>query len=394
MAIRILHIVGDSKFGGASLGILRLANFWQSLGWEVEILATDPEFLRVAKEKEIPIVALDVIWRAIRPWRDMLGLLRLALFLRQKNYTVVHTHTTKAGFVGRLAAKFAGVPLILHTAHGFAFHERSGSAKIWFYTALERLASLACKRVVAVSHFHRQWGQQLGIAPNDKLLTIPNGIPDPPDVTTGEILEIRKEVGIHDGDLVLFTPGRLAPEKGLEDLLDAFATALRSAPSMRLLIAGEGVLEQELHSRAKELGLEDRVRFLGFRTDVLRLLAAVDIVVLPTWREGLSIALLEAMARGRPIITTSIGSNLEATLNGDAAILVEPMRPDRLVEAIVRLATDANLRASIGCRAREVFLGRYTHQRMLSGYHDLYLALLEDTKGAQRISAVLPAHDR
>src|SRR5689334_3412507 len=117
--VRILHVVGDSKLGGASFGILRLARFWKSLGWEVDVLATDEAFLQVARSQNVRTVSLDVIWREIRPLRDLAGLIRLSQFLRRSSYTVVHTHTTKAGFVGRIAARLAGVPIVLHTVHGF-----------------------------------------------------------------------------------------------------------------------------------------------------------------------------------------------------------------------------------------------------------------------------------
>ncbi|MBI4908887.1 MAG: glycosyltransferase family 4 protein [Acidobacteria bacterium] len=378
MNVRILQVVGDSKFGGASFAILRLAGFWTSLGWQVEILATDPVFLDAARRAGVRTVELDVIWRAIRPFRDLLGLIRLWRFLRMQPYTVVHTHTTKAGFVGRIAARLAGVPIVIHTAHGFAFHEGSPPRKIAFYTLLDRIASWACDRVITVSHFHADWGKRLGIASPEKIRAVPNGIPDPPRFSRGEREELRESLGVKPGQIVLFTPGRLAAEKGLEDMVEAVAQ-LRSYWGDRLVVwfAGEGPLRPQLEELVQQRALAGHIRFLGFRSDVPLLLDASDIVVLPTWREGLSIALLEAMAAGKAIVTTSISPNIEATQSGKGAILVPPGQPTELAGAIAAMAIDPALRLQKQAAARNVFLNNYTDSVMLAGYHRLYLELLK-----------------
>lgn len=393
--VRILHILGDSRFGGASFGILRLARYWQSVGWRVDILATDPQFLQAAAEAGVPTVPLDCIWREIRPLRDLAGLWKLYRYLRARRYTVVHTHTTKAGFAGRLAGWLARVPIVVHTAHGFAFHETSHRAKIWFYATMDRIASVGSQRVVTVSRFHKAWGEELGMAPAAKLVAIPNGIPEPPVITPEAAAAARHDLGLTERDLALFTPGRLAPEKGLEDLLDALCLARPQSPRpLKLIIAGDGSLAGPLRRQASELGIAADIRFLGFRKDIPQLLAACDVVVFPTWREGLSIALLEAMSHGKAIVTTTIGSNLEATAEGEAALLVPPRKPAELAEAILALAADESRRRSLGAAARRLYGQRYTQDRMLSGYHQLYLELLEENERARPVSTVLPSPNR
>src|SRR5689334_2312381 len=138
--VRILHVVGDSSFGGAAKIILRLAEVMKAEGCQVDILTTSPAFQQAAEQNGIGVVGLDVIRREIRPVWDLAGLIGLYRFLRRERYQIVHTHTSKAGFVGRLAAWLAAVPVILHTTHGFAFHERSPLARRTFYSALERIA--------------------------------------------------------------------------------------------------------------------------------------------------------------------------------------------------------------------------------------------------------------
>lgn len=394
MPVKILHIVGDSKFGGASLGILRLAAYWQSVGWKVEIMATDPEFSRAAAAAGLTIVPLDTVWREIRPFRDLVGLIRLVHYLRSNPYTVVHTHTTKVGFVGRIAAALAGIPIIIHTAHGFAFHEASSRLRIATFTVLERIASFGCDKVITVSHFHARWGERLGIAPMHKIEPIPNGIPDPGPAKAARGAEIRGSIGIPQDSIMLLTPGRLAPEKGLEDLIEAFKGVAETHKSVFLVLAGDGALRQPLCSLVERSGFGERVKFLGFRHDIADLLGAADIVVLPTWREGLSIALLEAMASGCAIITTDIGPNREATRDGVGALLVPPRSPGELRSAMVRLLANEPLQCELRVRARNIYVSHYQLSRMLDSYQKTYQKLIQEKVDANTVSPVLSSPDR
>lgn len=136
----------------------------KEIGWDVDVLTTDPIFKESLINQGLRVINLEVIWRKINPLKDLLGLNRLYSFLKKSNYTIIHTHTSKAGFVGRLAAYLAGIPIIIHTAHGFAFHEQSSSLEICFYSSLEKLASNWCDKIVCVSDFHKKWALRLGIA--------------------------------------------------------------------------------------------------------------------------------------------------------------------------------------------------------------------------------------
>jgi glycosyltransferase involved in cell wall biosynthesis/ribosomal protein S18 acetylase RimI-like enzyme len=374
--IRLLHIVGDSSFGGAAKIILRLAEKMRSEGWQVDLLTTNTVFQQAAEERGIGTVDLDVIRREIRPMWDLLGLLRLYRFLRRERYTVVHTHTSKAGFVGRLAAWLARVPVILHTTHGFAFHERSSRAKRVFYSTLERLAAHWCDRVVSVSEFHRRWALELGICGENKIMAIPNGIALPEPQSRIPASELRRGWGADRDDLVILSTGRLAPEKGLEDLLKAASLLRRMGQRFRVVLAGDGPLRAQLEHLAQDLAISDQVTFLGYREDVPDLLAACDLVVLPSLREGLSIALLEAMAAGKPVVATSIGSNVTVASQAEMALLVPPCDPQALSEAILRCGRDPALRARFGNNARCVFKSRYTEERMLNAYRKAYFGLL------------------
>jgi glycosyltransferase involved in cell wall biosynthesis len=373
--IRLLHIVGDSRFGGAGRIILGLSQMAKAQGWDVDILTTDPTFQQAAKTQGLRALNLDVIRRPIRPLWDLNGLIRLRNFLKCESYEIVHTHTSKGGFVGRLAAAMAKVPVIVHTMHGLAFHERSGALTRTFYSTLERIAAARCDRIVSVSKFHGQWAVELGICKNSKIVPIQNGIA-PTSTPFIDPLNLRRRLGLSAKDIVLLTTARLAPDKGLEYLIQAAAMVRINAPHCKILIAGDGPVRKRLEGLVCDLDLSDHVIFLGFRQDVDDLLAASDAVILPSLREGLSISLLEAMAAGKPIIASSIGSHLEVAADANIAKLVAPADARALSDAILDLIGDPGMMMELGTNARRLFEQHYHERRMLAAYHELYLDLL------------------
>ena len=375
--MKLIHLIGDSRFGGAGRIILRLGQIAQAQGWQVDILTTDSAVQEAVKQYGLGVITLDVIRRKIRPLWDLAGLVRLWDFLRREHYAIVHTHTSKAGFVGRLAARLAGVPVIVHTAHGFAFHERTRPWVRLFYSTLERIASRWCDRIVSVSEFHRLWALELGICHAPKILAIPNGIAALASPQAAPV-DLRRELGVREDELLILSMARLAPDKGLEYLIEAAALLQRSERRFRIAIAGDGEVRVQLEKLAFNLGVSDRVQFLGFREDVPDLLAACDLVVLPSLREGLSIALLEAMAAAKPIVATSIGSHRELASQAEIAQLVPPADAPALCEAILRVSQNPALMARLGAKAQVLFESKYTEERMLNDYKQLYFDLLEE----------------
>jgi len=175
---------------------------------------------------------------------------------------------------------------------------------------------------------------------------------------------------------MILSTGRLAEQKGLEYLIRAAALIRRDVPAARIVLAGDGPLGRELAELVASLGLEDAVALLGHRSDIGDLLAASDLVVLPSLWEGMSISLLEAMAAARPVVTTSIGSNREVTNDGEAAVLVPPKDPESLAAAIRSIATDEARRQILGKKGQQVQRERYTMSRMLDAYMGEYERLL------------------
>ena len=382
---RLLHIRGTAPLGGDALLIVELGRAARQAGFEVDVLATESRFRELIREAGLGLVDLDVIRREIRPLWDARGLARLTAFLSRSRYSIVHTHTSKPGMVGRLAATWTGAPAIIHTAHLFPFHEQTGRLATAAYVRAERLAARWCDRIVTVSEFHRDWAIRMGIGRPDQVVAIPNGVPVERARPERSRQEVRAELGVGDGLLVLST-GRLAEQKGLEYLIRAAPLVRAEVPSVRFVIAGDGPLEQPLARLVADLGLEETVRLLGFRADVGDLLAASDLVALPSLWEGLPVSLLEAMAAGKPVVTTAVGGNREVTNDGEAAVLVPPKDPVRLAGAIRMLATDRSRLDEVGRKGRAVQQERYTLGRMLEAYVHEYERLLRQRSPRASVS--------
>jgi glycosyltransferase involved in cell wall biosynthesis len=371
----MLHIKGSAPFGGDCVLMLELGRAARERGLEVDILATDPHFREMISEEGLGLVDLDVIRREIRPLWDFRGLQRLTAFFSRSPYALVHTHTTKPGIVGTLAARRAGIRAVMHTVHLFPFHEETGRLTTAAYVRAERLAARWCDRIVTVSEYQREWALREGIGKPGQLVAIPNGVPTDRAKSTRLPAEVRTELGVGKGFMILST-GRLAEQKGLEYLIRAAALLREDLPTPRIVLAGDGPLRDRLAKLVSDLRLEDTVALIGHRSDVGDLLAAADLVVLPSLWEGLSISLLEAMAAGKPVVTTTIGSNREVTNNGETAVLVPPKDPGSLASAIRSLAVDPGRLAELGRRGQRRQVERYTLRRMLDAYLDEYDRLL------------------
>jgi glycosyltransferase involved in cell wall biosynthesis len=381
--MKILHVVGDSKYGGGAKIVTELTSATIASGHVVLVQTDDVEFKNAVELVGGLAVSANCIVREIRLWRDLRAVARLAEIIREIEPDIVHTHTTKAGFIGRLAARRAGIRHIIHTVHGFAIHERSPVWLTGIYAAFERYAAKRCDCVVTVSNFHRDWARKLCMVDEDLtiLTAIRNGIAAPVTSRSFTAREFRRSIGINDQDFLIVSHGRMAAGKGIESTLQAIA----SVPSiggrnLHAVFVGDGPRRIAYMEMAQRLELASRVLFTGFRRDVPDFLAASDLVVLPSQREGMSIALLEAMAMGCRIVAGDIGSNREATRGGEAAMLVAPGDTGALGRAITQMLEDQTTGARMACRAREVYLADFTLARMVGEYMHLYRQLMGDER--------------
>jgi glycosyltransferase involved in cell wall biosynthesis len=390
--IKTLQIVGDSKYGGATYLILEWCRYLQTAGCQVDVLTTDGVTAR--ELSEIPGVnIIDSIYipREISPLADVRALVQLLRLLRRRHYDVVHTYTATPGFVGRVAAFLAAVPVILHHQALWTVTDFSSAAQRLLYTPLEYVATLASTRGICVSNAAASHARSLHLAPQSRLVVIRNGI-DPGPFTSEDArarLSVRRQFSIPNDDLLIGNVSRLAPQKDNQSLIRALVP-LRSELGDRrfaLLLVGEGPDRQLLEHLSMELGVSHQVYFAGFQEDVPRFLAALDVFINPSLWEGLSISLLEAMAAAKPIVTTNIEPNAELIEDEVTGLLVPPEAPDQLAQAVARFARDPALARRCAVAARHRVLRDFTIDRMLNETWDLYQCLLEDPQSAKAIRA-------
>jgi glycosyltransferase involved in cell wall biosynthesis len=294
-------------------------------------------------------------------WRWMRDCYRL---IKKEQVDVIQAHEFDAIIHGALVAKAAGVPMVatVHGKHYFWEKRRRRVAYRWVSTYA---------RMVAVSEDLKGFiVEQTGMS-EDRVQVIYNGVDDAA-ADTSQVSQYRRDLGIPDDDWVVGVVGNLYPVKGHTYLLDAIPQILQTCPNTTFLLIGRGELEVSLKTQAKTLGIENKVRFLGLRQDVPKLLALMDLFAMPSLSEGLSIALLEAMAAGKPVVVTRVGGNPELVVEGRTGYLVPAQDAQALAQAMLALLGDPNQTRTFGARAKQLVQERFTLSHMASQYLKLY----------------------
>ncbi|HVQ28080.1 MAG TPA: glycosyltransferase [Vicinamibacteria bacterium] len=317
---------------------------------------------------EVEVLGLRTIYGSAA-FRALPGLVRA---IRAHATDLVHTYLVSANIYGTLAARLAGAPVLVTSRRDLGF------SRNWRLRLVEEwLVNPRVDRVVAVSPSAAQ--AALGERGLDahRVVTIQNGVDlvhyDPARASRAEA---RRRLGLADDDSAVGVVAHLSsPVKGHADLLEATARAAIRWPRLKLLVVGEGALRPALEAQARALGIEDRVSFTGARADMAEVLAALDLVVLPSHTEGMSNALLEAMAMARPIVATAVSGNRDVLEHGRNALLAPPHDPAALAEAMVRLLADGEEASRLGRAARAKAETDFGLDRMVARYQDLYQEL-------------------
>ena len=333
--MRIVHVITRLILGGAQENTLLTCREQARLGHEVTLLTGPPEgpegsLLNEAQRLPIRTVLVPPLVRALDPWHDLGAYLDLAKHFRYIHPDVVHTHSSKAGILGRLAARRCGVPCIVHTIHGLPFDEYRGRLANWAYRVAERRAARWSHRLIAVSADMADRAAAAGLAPREHIAVVYSGLDaDRFRAASGEREAVRQAWGVAPDEFVFLAIARLFHMKGYEFLLPAFAEAARRRPNVRLVIAGSGILRPALEALAAHLGVAERVRFLGLvpAEGIPALVWASDAVVHAGLREGLARVLPQAGLCRRPAVAYDIGGAREVLRDGENGFLLPPPVP-------------------------------------------------------------------
>lgn len=321
---------------------------------------------------------LDPLGPEIRPVRDLRALFALIRLIRTYRPAVVHTHTAKAGMLGRVAAAFAKPrPVVVHTYHGHVLRGYFGPLKSKIFTWLERLLARGSDRLIGVSSATVADLVELGVAPASKFEVVPLGLDLDPflilDPEPDE--EARAELGIAPGEVLFTYTGRLAAIKRADVMLGALARARAAGAPVRVAVVGDGVIRPQLEALAGELGCSEAVDFLGYRTDLPRILAAADAALLTSDNEGTPVALIEAAAAARPAVATDVGGVSDIVVEG-TGLRAAAGDEAGLAEAMAKVAAEPRLRREMGTRARAHVAERFAVERLLRDIDGLYSRLL------------------
>lgn len=383
--IRVLHPITRLIVGGAQENALLTAQLLNPDDWAVDIVTgpqtgSEGSLIEMARAREIPLIIEPSLVREVNPIQDLRALFRLARLIRRGQYTIVHTHSSKAGIVGRWAAKIAGAPVIVHTVHGWGHHDHQHPLVRAYYILLEKVTLPITDKLIVVSPRNIEKGLADGIGKPDDYVVIRSGIEmDRFGHPQTSRAETRAAWGIPADAPVVGAVTRLSPQKGPLDFVRAAAEIGAACPGAWFLMVGDGPMRGEVERLARELGLAERLVLTGLRRDVPELMAAMDIFALSSLWEGLPRVLPQAMATGLPIVATAIDGSCEAIDEGVNGLLTPPGDPHALAQGVIRLLGDPALARRMG-EAGRARAAEFDVRVMVAQIDGLYRALLAKKK--------------
>jgi glycosyltransferase involved in cell wall biosynthesis len=381
--MRVTHIITRLVVGGAQENtVASVLGLRQKPGVEVHLISgptTGPEGSLESEFAGTPEILTRVpeLVRPIHPLKDWLALRRLEKILREQKPDIVHTHSGKAGILGRLAARRAGVPVIIHHIHGPSFGPFQGVLANWIFTAAERYAAGVTTHFVCSAQAMTRLYLAAGIGRPEMYTRIFSGFPVEPFANAANDPALRSQLGLAPDAFVIGKIARLAPLKGHEDLLAAFQKLLPQFPRARLLLVGDGRLRTQLEARARTLGLADKAVFTGLVPpgEVPRYVGIMDCLAHLSAREALSRALPQALAAGKPVVSYDFDGADEICLDGETGFLVRTGDTTTVTQRLLQLANDAPLRERLGRRGQQFVRENFAVEQMVDNLYHLYLKL-------------------
>lgn len=384
--MKIVHIITRLILGGAQENTLLTVEEQHHRHKDAVTLITGPplgpegSLLDRALQQGLDVRLIESMRRAIHPARDWSAYRSLVKLLREIKPDVVHTHSSKAGILGRAAAAKVGVPAIVHTVHGPPFHRYETWWRNRLYIAAERWAARRTHAFICVSDAMTDQFVAAGIAPRERFTTVYSGMEVEPFLNPPRPCdEVRRELGFGDSDVVIGKIARLFELKGHDDVIDAAAKVIGHCPRARFLFVGDGIWRQRLSDRIAAAGLERYFHFTGLVPPerVPELIHAMDIVVHCSLREGLARILPQALIAGKPVVSYDVDGAREVVLPDRTGALLPPLSIDLLARSLTRLAADPILRAAWGTEGRRLFTDQFRHDRMADAIRRVYEGVLQ-----------------
>lgn len=384
--MRILHLITRLIVGGAQENtVLNCQDLVRQHGDDVLLVTGPPQgpegsLLDDARRREVPLQVLPSLRRDIHPWHDPLAYRAIRRVIQDFRPEVVHTHSAKAGLLGRAAAWSLEVPAVIHGVHGAPFHPYQSAAARSFFCGCERWAARRCHAMISVADAMTDLMVAANVAPRTMFTTIYSGMEVEEFIHAKDQRKtVRERLGYAPQHIVIGKIARLFRLKGHADVVDAAKKVVRSEPNARFLFVGDGTLADEMRRRVANAGLSDHVRFHGLvpPAEIPGLIGAMDILVHASLREGLARTLPQALIAGVPAVTYDVDGAREVVRTGETGELVPPRDVEALTAALDRLVADASLREAYGEAGRQ-FVERFRHQNMTQQVRALYERILSE----------------
>ncbi len=388
--IKILHIITRQDKGGSAENTLLTVLGLNKENYDVTLVkgatlesvmsyeerSANEMDLKKASDCGVKIITISELVRRISPLNDLKAFIKLISIIKNGRYQIVHTHTSKAGILGRWAAWLCRTPIIVHTPHGHIFYGYYGRLKTGIFIIIERITAFITDRIITLTEREKQEHIAFKIASSQKFITIHSGVETKRflEITPEDTKRIKKEFNIKEDCLVVGTVGRLVEVKGHKYLIQAAHKILKRIQnyrSIKFIIVGDGPLMADLKREANLLGISESVIFTGWRNDVPAVMSVFDIFVLPSLNEGMGKVLIEAMLLKKPIIASRAGGIPDLIKDGENGIIIKPSSPDELTDAIIALLKSEDKRKKMGDNGR-IIAESYGDKAMVEKLEGVY----------------------
>lgn len=379
---RVLHLITRLIVGGAQENTMYTAAMLNPARFQVEILSgpqtgSEGSLIEEVRARGVPLTILPDLLRQVSPLHDLRALWQLQRIIRDGGYTIVHTHSSKAGILGRLAARLAHTPVIIHTVHGWSFHDFMHPVVRQVYVLLERWMAAFTDALIVVTERDIQKGLEAGIGKPEQYHLIRSAIPLDEFRPTGlDRNSIRDELGMPPNAVVIGNVGRFSAQKNPLDWVRIAGAIARSCPQVFFLLVGDGPLRLEVENEIKNQGIQDRARLTGLRRDIPRLLSAMDIFLLTSLWEGLPRVLAQAMSMGLPVVANRVDGVAEGIQDDLTGHLVEPGDIDQAAEWCIKLVHDPLARKEFGRQGQIFARQNFDLRMMIAQIEAVYDAIL------------------
>ena len=371
--IKLLHVITHLPIGGAQDNTLYTVELLNKDKYDISLSCNlNGELVsRAKKVKHLKLYDVPNLRREVSIINDIRAFLYLYKLIKKENFNIIHTHSSKAGFLGRIAAMLNKTPIVIHTIHGFAFHDYMNSFKKNIFIYLEKLSAKWTHGLVTVSNLNKKKVVDLGIAPIEKLKNIYSGI----DLTlfiNEKNDQFRKELNLDSNHLLLGSVGRLSNQKDPITMIEAFCIVIKRFPNAHLTLVGEGELRDEILIKIDQLQLNGRVHLTGNKNDPWKIYHSLDLFIMSSIYEGLGRSITEALSCGVPVVCTSVEGVPEIVRDNETGILVPPKDPGALATGIINSLNDMDNAKRMAEEGRKFVNENFDVNKMVDDIDSLY----------------------